>query len=386
MMRSLGILLLVMSTAATAESETVGCADGLMVSMRDEFGIPGMAVAVRRGDTLVYNRGLGSAHVEMAVPVTPATVFQLSSSAKLFAGLLAMRLVEQGRLELEAPVTRYLEDAPQSWRSVTVRHLVSMTARLDDAPASEYCPKTGCSDLELLDAIARREPAALLEDIYDANPDPSPGTGWRYGGADFLVLQQVLEKVTGLAYEEAVREQIFEPAGMVSASYWQRDEQVLTGAATDYYPDGEGGLVQRDFVFPRVLFAAGGAAASAEDLLRLDAALRAGRLLSDQSIDAMWTWQPLENGNVVSYGLGWDVKDHAPEQYSAGHSGGYLTTFRRYETGDMTVIMLANGFTIDYEYMAPDNIATALAAVWEPAIVGFDEPACDFESIKGATF
>lgn len=226
----------------------------------------------------------------------------------------------------------------------------------------------------------------ILRNLYEANPEPDPGTGWRYGGADFLVLQRVLEGVAGKPYEQAVHDEIFEPAGMTSATFWGRDEYVLSNSATDYYPDGEGGLVQRDFVFPRILFAAGGVAASAEDLLRLDAALRDGRLLSRESIDAMWTWQPLKNGNVVSYGLGRDVKDHAPEQYSAGHSGGFLTTFRHYETGDMTVIMLTNGFTIDYDYMAPGNIATALAAVWEPAIVGFDEPACNFESIKGATF
>lgn len=387
-MQGLGSMVLAatMAASASASHEAPDCADTLLASLRSEFGIPGMAAAVRRGDELVYNRGIGHAHVELGVPVTPSTVFQLSSSAKLFAGLLTMRLAEQGALSLEDPVTDYLEHAPESWNGVTVRHLVSMTARLNDVPEEEYCPEEACTDLEVLAALGDREPADVLKDLYDTNPEPDPGTGWRYGGADFLVLQQVLERAAGKPYEQSLHDEIFGPAGMTSATFWRRDEHVLPNSATDYYPDGEGGLVQRDFVFPRILFSAGGLAASAEDLLRLDAALRDGRLLAQASVDAMWTWQPLKNGNVVSYGLGWDVKDHAPEQYSAGHSGGYLTTFRHYETGDMTVVMLTNGFAIDYEYMAPDNIATALAAVWEPAIVGFNEPGCDFEAIKGATF
>lgn len=380
------VLATMMAASASASPEAPECADALLASLRSEFGIPGMAAAVRHGDELVYNRGLGQAHVELAVPVSPSTVFQLSSSAKLFAGLLTMRLAERGELSLEDAVTEHLPDAPDSWDAVTVRHLVSMTARLIGVPDEKLCPEGHCSELDRLAALGERDPATILRDLYEANPEPDPGTGWRYGGADFLVLQRVLERVAGKPYEEAVLSEIFRPSGMVSAAFWSRDEHVLENSATGYYPDGEGGLVQRDFDFPRILFAAGGVAASAEDLLRMDSALRDGRLLSQESINAMWTWQPLANGNVVSYGLGWDVKDHAPEQYSAGHGGGYLTTFRRYETGDLTVVMLTNGFTIDYEYMAPDNIATALAAVWEPAIVGFDEPGCSFEEIKGATF
>lgn len=373
---TLGCLVAPGTTATTVSPDgaAVACADRLLASFSAEFGIPGMAAAVRRGDSLVYQRALGDAHVELGVPVTPSTLFQLSSSAKLFTGVLTLRLVEAGRLSLDDRVTDHLPGAPAGWRAVTVRHLLAMIAGL---------PDVGRVDGALEGA---RAPEEILGSLYELTPEPEVGVDFIYGGGEFFVLQQIVERVTGEALAEVMREQVFEPAGMLGARYWGSHAEVLPGAATGYYPDGEGGLVQRDFVFPPYLWAAGGLAASAEDLLRFDRALRDGRLLSEESIDAMWTWQPVADDLVVSYGLGWDVKDHAPKQYSAGHSGGYLTTFRHYQTGDLTVVMLTNGFTIDYEYMAPDNLATALAAVWEPAIVGFEARACSFQEIRKAQF
>jgi len=380
------LTLLIAGGPALARDDGAECAGTLVPSLRAEFGIPGMAVAVRRGDTLVFNRGFGLAHVETGEPVTPSTIFQLSSSAKMFTGVLTMRLVEQGVLGLHDSVRQYLPDAPSGWQPVTIRHLVAMIARLPDLMTLERKPGDTRDDLELLQALANRGADDLLAALYEADPDPKPNTGWRYGGGDFFVLQQIIEKVTGKPYEQVMRELVFRPAGMVSTGYWGTDQDVLPGSATDYYPNGRGGLEQRHFVFPQLLYSAGGAASSAEDLLRLDRVLRDNRLMRPETRKAMWTWQPLADGNVVSYGLGWDLKDHAPKQYSEGHSGGYLTTFRHYDTGDLTVVMLTNGFTVPYDRMAPDNIATAIAAAWEPAIIGFDQPACSFKALEGARF
>ena len=373
------------SAGAAKATEPVECADDLLASLRNEFGITGMAVAVKRGDRMIYSRSSGEAHVELGVPVTSSTIFQLSSTAKIFAGIATMRLVEQDKLRLSDPVSKHLDGAPEAWSAVTVRHLLSMTARLPDLTELSGTDPGGPQD-EILARVLDQGKRQVMTSLFELAPNPDPGTGWRYGSGDFFVLQQILEGVAGKPFEEIVREQVFEPAGMLSATYWSSDDQLVPGSATGYYPDGEGGLVHRRFTFPQELFSAGGAATNLEDLLRLDDAIRDRRLLSKASLESMWTWQPLVDGNVVSYALGWDPKDHAPGQYSIGQGGGYLTSFRRYDTGDLTVIVLTNGFTIDFRFMNPDNLATAVAAVWEPAIAGLEEPGCSFEAIRRAQF
>lgn len=361
---------LVGSPLGAAAQETA-CADSLVESFRAEHGIPAVAAAVLRDGVVVYNRASGPAHVELGVPASPSTLFQLSSTAKAFTGVLAMWLVEHGRLELDAPITRYLPAAPAGWAPVTLRHALTNTAGVSG-----------------LDAVAgalegERSPDEVLAALYRLSPAPRPGEAFEYGGGSYFVAQQAIERATGQDLASLMRAEVLGPAGMTRASYWGSSLEVLEGAATDYYPDGSGGLRQRDFVFPRYLWGAGGLAASAEDLLRFGRALSTHRLLEPESVEEMWTSVELVDGSRVTYGLGWDTKTHAPGQPSAGHSGGYLTTFRVYPRSRLTVVLLTNGFRRSFN---PDDFATALASVWDPAIIGLGERACAAAALGEAVF
>lgn len=370
----LGGLAVAVPVTGAAQTSAVRCADRLHASLRAAHGVPALAVAVRRGDALVYSAARGAAHIELGVPVTPSTVFQLSSTAKLFTGVLAMRLVEQGVVELDAPVTRWLEGAPRGWRRLTLRHLLSHVSGLP-----------GVTDVRpALGPAPTRE--AILSELYRRAPRPAAGERWVYGRGGFLVGQVVLERAAGATFGELMRREVLEPAGMTTARYWRSHRDVVPGSATGYYPDSTTSprrYVQREFRFPSYLRAAGGLAASVEDLLRFDRALRDGRLLPDSLRDAMWRDLELTDGSVVSYGIGWDTKTHAPGQPSAGHSGGYLTTYRTYPRSDLTAIALMNGFL---RPVSPDRVATAFAAVWDPSILGLDASVCTAEELDGLPF
>ena len=349
-------------------AQLAACADSLFESLQSAHGIPALAVAVTRGDTLLFNEAKGDAHIEFGVRVTPSTLFQLSSTTRLLTGVLAMRLAARRVIDLDAPVTEVLHEAPPSWARLTVRHLLSGTGGLSEVSGIE----TGLAD--------------VLGELYAAAPAPAPGARWLYSLAEYAVLQSVLERAGGRPLEELMRGEVFAPAGMTSARYWATHRDVVRGAATGYYPDSTvmpRRYVQREFDFPAHLFSAAGAAASVEDLLRFDRALRDGRLFPVELRDALWSDARLEDGRTVSYGLGWDTKTHAPGFRSAGHSGGYLTTFRTYPGSDLTVIVLANGFLEPFD---PDDVATAFAAVWHPAIVGFERPRCRLEQLRDAGF
>ncbi|HUE77382.1 MAG TPA: serine hydrolase [Longimicrobiales bacterium] len=123
--------------------------------------------------------------------------------------------------------------------------------------------------------------------------------------------------------------------------------------------------------------------ASLEDLIRFDRALRSGHLLPDGAREMMWQDTRLRDDRTVSYGLGSDTKTHARGHRSAGHSGGYLTTFRVFPGSVITAIVLTNGFL---HSLNADDIATAFAAIWDPAIIGFSEPACAVAQLSDAQF
>jgi D-alanyl-D-alanine carboxypeptidase len=367
-------LALTMATAGPAAAQQAACAEQLLESMRSVYGIPALAVAVTRTDTVVFNVARGAAHLEFGVPATPSTLFQLSSTTRLFTAVLVMRLAQKGLVELDEPVTSYLADAPPAWNRVTLRHLLSNTSGL---------PELGSV---VADAAQRQSARSLLADLYRRAPEPEPDTRWGYNIADYMVVQQIVERAGGASLSDLMRQLVFEPAGMATARYWSSNRHVVVGAATGYYPDSTvtpRRYVHRAFDFPEHLFGAGGAAASLEDMIRFDRALRDARLLADGVRETMWSDTRLLGGRTVSYGLGWDTKTHAPGHRSAGHSGGFLTTFRTYPGSNITVVVLTNGFL---QPVNTDDLATAFAAVWDPAIIGFSTAACDVAGLANARF
>lgn len=200
--------------------------------------VPGVSVAVISGGRLEWARGWGYAEIEPDRPVTPETLFQAASMSKPVAALAALRLVENGRIGLDDDVTGYLA----SWRipreqpfrdaPVTLRQLLTHTAGLTvhgfrGYAAGEPVP----SPLQVLDGIPPANSAPV-------RVDTEPGTQWRYSGGGYTVMQQVVEDLTGGAFEVVMRD-ILDALDMQTSTYEQPLPERLRGAAaTGYRADG----------------------------------------------------------------------------------------------------------------------------------------------------
>jgi CubicO group peptidase (beta-lactamase class C family) len=290
----------------------------------------------------------GVADLEMNLPVGNATLYQLSSTAKIFTGTTLMTLVEDGLVTLDARVGQYLPEIPAEWQHVTVRQLLTHTSGLPDLVT--------CDDRPEADAVA-----CALE-LGDPAP---PGDRFSYNQTNYYLVQKIIEQVSGVAFPDLVAQRMFERFGITEFVYAGASDVPVPGRARSYYPDGAGGLEPRIYRFPDYLFAAAGLNVSLNGAVTWVQALEGDRILSPEARAAMWQEPTLNDGRVSTYAMGWDLKTHAPGHRSAGHSGGNLTTVRMFLRDSVSVVVLANGSS---QRLDPDRLAEELAALIVPAV------------------
>src|SRR5262245_57862448 len=162
--------------------------------------IPGCAVMVRHDGKLVLCQGYGVANIEHGVRVTPQTVFQSGSIGKQFTAMAVTMLIEQKKLGLEAPISKYL-DVPESWSAIRVRHLLTHTSGLGDYPENFSLQRDYTED-ELLRMITA-QPLAV-----------APGENWRYSNRGYVMLGILTPKVSGEFWRDFLQQRVFVPLGM----------------------------------------------------------------------------------------------------------------------------------------------------------------------------
>ena len=185
-----------------------------------EYQIPGVAVGVVKDGEIAYARGFGVAEMGTEIPVTPNSVFHMASIGKTVVAIAIMQLVEQGRIDLDAPVVDYLpyfEMADLAAQSITIRQLLSHTAGVPDV--EDWI-------VEWRDNEPRYDEAALEDHVRSLADDEllfEPGAEFSYSSEGFEVLGDVIAKVTGEPFETYVQENILAQLGMVNSSFMVTD-------------------------------------------------------------------------------------------------------------------------------------------------------------------
>ena len=277
-------------------------------------------------------QGYGLSNVELQVPVKSETVFQSGSMGKQFTATAVMMLVEEGKIALDDPISRYFKNAPPSWNEVTIRELLSHTAGFTDYPA-KFDFRRDYTEAQLL---------KIVEGIPLAFP---PGTKWSYSNLGYLTLGVLIHQVTGKFYGDFLQERIFQPLGMSTTRIISEADIVPNRAAGYRLVKGE--LKNQEWVSPTLNTTADGALYfSILDLAKWDSALYTEKLLKHSSLDQMWTVTKLKNGqpNSGSYGFGWSIltKDGHRVLDHGGAWQGFKTHISRYVDDKLTVVVLTN--------------------------------------------
>ena len=344
-------------------SHDAGCClenvDRFVLAEMQRQKVPGVAIGiVRNGEPLVA-KGYGDANVELGVPVTPSTIFQSGSVGKQFTAVAVMLQVEDGRLALDDPVTKYLPDAPASWRPITIRHLLTHTSGIPD-----YTERSGDGGAEGIDLRRDYTEDELARAAFHLPLRFEPGSRWSYSNTGYLVLGIVIHKVSGRFYGDVLKDRVFTPLGMKTARIISEADIVANRAAGYRLLDGE--LKNQEWVAPTLNTTADGSLyLSMLDLIAWDRGLRARAILKPESWSLIYTPVSLRSGRTYPYGFGWflDESGGEPWYHHSGSWQGFETYISRYLGEDVTIIVLTN-----LGDARPQSFVDGIAAIIDPKL------------------
>jgi len=295
---------------------------------------PGAAVRVQRGDEVLLRKGYGMADLELGVPVAPDMVFHLCSITKQFTAVAVLMLASEGKIDLDAPLVRYLPDYPQPGASATIHQLLTHTAGIPDYTSDPEFWATACQDQELDELIATWKDESL---------DFPSGTDWRYSNSGYVLLGKVIEVTSGLEYARFMEERIFAPLGMEHTSLGDA-ARIIPGRVRGY--DREGGEYRNaPCVSMGLAHAAGGLLSSVDDMVAWTAALFGSeRLLSAEWRQRLLAPAVLTDGRSTAYACGFEVQTLVghPMMAHGGGGGGFTTFVAHVPDANLTVMVLAN--------------------------------------------
>ncbi len=292
-------------------AEVVASSRALIDSLMRARNLPGLSIAVSVDGEVVWSEGFGYANIEQGTMVTPTTKFRIGSISKpLTAAALAL-LYEQGLLDLDAPIQRYVPSFPDKAKGVITSRLLAGHL----AGVRHYG-----NDAEFLSS--RRYTTVLegLEIFKDDTLLAPPGTKYSYSSYGWNLLSAVAEGASGEQFLAYMQEHVFRPLGLrhTVADY---TDSIITGRSGFYEHAADSSLINAPYVDNSYKWAGGGFLSTPEDLLRFaDAHLRTG-FLKPETVKLWWTSQRNAAGEDVSYGMGWAVGE-LNQRRLISHGGG----------------------------------------------------------------
>jgi CubicO group peptidase (beta-lactamase class C family) len=321
--------------------------DYIAAQMRWE-NIPGLSLAVVKDGKIVKARGYGLANVETNTPATPETVYKIGSVSKQFLAAGVMLLVEQGKLNLDDRVGKYLDGTPETWNDITIRRLLTHTSGIvREAP--DFDPLKMQPDLE------------VIKSSYKLPLRFAPGVRWAYSNVNYYCLAEIIHRVTGKPWSQFITENIFTPAGM-SATRTTSNTDIVPHRASGY-TSTQSGLTNAEIWL--ALRPSGAFLSSVLDFAKWDAALDSRSILSSLSYSQMWSPVLLNDGTTYGYGFGWFLGSFQGHKriYHSGGVPGFVCEFDRFVDDRVTVILMANISNRDLS-----DIAAGVAGFYVPAL------------------
>ena len=257
---------------------------------------PGAAAIVVKNGQTVFRKGYGMANLELSVPIEPDMVFRLGSITKQFTAVAILMLLEQHKLSLDDPITRFLPNYPSHDHLVTVEHLLTHTSGIVNYTVLPRWMALERQDLSLED---------LIDLFKDEDLQFAPGDRFSYSNSGYVLLGAIIEVIAGSSYPRFVVQHIFESLGMKHSCY-DIPEKIITGRVAGYQQSAVG-YKNAAYISMTQPYSAGALASTVDDLAIWDSALYTERLVRKETLQLAFTPYRLTDGSAINYGYGWRI-------------------------------------------------------------------------------
>ena len=333
--------------------------------MESQSDSPGAALAVTRDGEVIYKQGYGMANLEYDIPITSATVFDIASVSKQFAGFAIATLSHEGKLSLDDDIRMYLPDVPDFGNTITIRHLLHHTSGLRDWVQSLVIAGVGMDDVISFKHIlkmVRHQKALNFE----------PGEAFLYSNTGYNLLAEIVKTITGHSFREWTDTNIFKPLAMTNSHFHDDYEIILKNRAYSYQ------TVENDrfkhAVNNTTALGSSSLYSTVEDLAKWVLNFDNTRIGEQTVIEQMHQCGVLNDGEQISYAFGLNIGEYRTLK-TVGHSGswrGFRSHLIRFPDQKFGVVILCNLDTFNPLGLAEKVADLYLADVLAP--VEISEP------------
>lgn len=335
------IMLLALTACAVEKPPDIAGIDAYLSELKQNQEFKGAVLIAKDGDVLL-SKGYGMADRESQIPNTPQTRYRIHWLTMPFTAMAIMQLQADGKLDVQDAICQYIPECPDYWQDIMLHHLLTHTSGVSDTiqpwESEADKPTTG---LERVEFIKQKAPYF------------QPGEQLRYCENGYVILGAIIESVSGQAYDDYLKANIFEPLGMENSGYEGND------IAVGFIPTGDEAPIS-DVLFR---YAASGLYSTVEDLYLWDQALYGEALLAQEYLDMMfmgYAETPSVDFKGADYGYGWFIDDllDRPVIFHGGVMSGYTSTIIRFPDEHVTIIILRN-----YELLIYDGLEIEIAKI-----------------------
>ena len=320
-----------------------------LLSEQFKTGETGAAALVSRKGQIIYKKAFGMANMELNIPMQPDNVFRIGSISKQFTAVAILQLMEQGKLNLQDDITKFIPDYPTHGHKITIEHLLTHTSGIQSY--------TGMKEFGTISRLDKT-PEELIAFFKNQPMEFAPGTKWNYNNSGYFLLGYIIEKLSGKTYPEYVEENIFKPLGMTN-SFYGSDSRIIKNRAAAYSKN-EKGFINAEPLSMTLPYAAGSLQSTVEDLYKWNQAVQGYKLVKKESLDKAFTSYILADGKKTGYGYGWGLGNLQGSQ-TIEHGGGipgFLTQGIYLPKEDVFVAVFSN-----CDCNGPEDVAVKLGAL-----------------------
>jgi CubicO group peptidase (beta-lactamase class C family) len=295
---------------------------------------PGVAVLIAKKGKVIYEAAVGSANLELQVPLKSNMVFQIGSVTKQFTAVGILQLMEQGKLSLQDSVQQYVKDFPAKGATITIENLLTHTSGLTDYTSID-------SDIPF---IERRDftPEFIIDYFKQTPLEFKPGTRYGYSNSNYALLAYIIEKVTGMSYHQYITEKVIHAAGLENTRF-AREKTIVPRRVTGYTRDN-GFYEHCDYQTLSIGYGCGDLLSTAQDLNQWNEALLAGKLIRAATLARAYTPYRLADSTFSPYGYGWFIDQQGGRKciHHEGQTSGFITLEKYFPREELYIAILTN--------------------------------------------